>query len=78
MFQNALQKELESCGFWKLCFYKVIWNFTGRKFQSLIIGVILFFLKITDWQIYVLLAGYAGINIGEKFLRKKERINKDG
>ena len=71
MFQEALKRELEYCGFWKLCLYKVIWNLTGRKFQALVIGVILFFLRIRDWEIFMLLAGYAGLNITEKLLRKR-------
>ena len=72
MFADRLKKIFETAGFWKLCFYKVIWNITGRKFQALCIALILIFItkKVDSNILFITIAAYAGLNIAEKIFSK--------
>lgn len=54
--------------FIKMMLFKILWNVTSRKFQSVIMAVILCLIFSLDtWIIVACLGGYAGINLIEKW-----------
>lgn len=72
-FENQLSKsELKSWrDYLKIWLMKGIWNLSGRKFQALVMSIIICLIFQTDtWIILSCLGAYAGLNIVEKFKLK--------
>ena len=72
-FDKSLEIALAKTGikswlmFCKVWLMKSLWNFSGRKFQALVMSIIVCLIFQADvWIIIACLGGYGGINLMEK------------
>lgn len=70
LYNDRLKEIFKTASFLQLVFYKIMWNFTGRKFQAVMMGLALYLAGVDDWTTLVLVGAYAGVNIMEKVFRK--------
>lgn len=66
-FSKRLAELCEGKNFVKLCFLKIFWGFTSRKFQALLIVAFLCLCGLIETLWFVIFVGfYAGVNVAEK------------